>query len=419
MKHQFTFLLTATLFFSVFLNSCGETNLQKANKTGTTAASDVENNVKVPDLLDRGEKIQLGKEWDFVQNFYSDKKSQLAKNENDGEAYLQLAELFIKEARITGEHGHYYPAALRMTDMAVKNKEANPDLKFRALMTKAGVQLSLHEFSDALKTAQEAVKMNPNNAQIYGVLVDCYVELGEYDKAIAMADKMIAIKPDIRSYSRISYLREIHGDVDGSKKALGLAINAGFPGYEETAWAMLTLGELYERYGALDTAKQIYTEILDMRENYPFAISALGGIAYKEGNLKEAEKIQNQAIDIIPEVGYYTALAKIYKDEKRTEELDQLMSEIFLMLQEDVDSGHNMNLEYADIYLNILNEPEKSLKYALLEYDKRPLNIDVNRMLAQIYVTQGKNDLAKEHLQKASATKSIHPDLAELKKEIK
>lgn len=53
----------------------------------------------------------------------------------------------------------------------------------------------------------------------------------------------MSIRPDLRSYSRISYLREIYGDLDGAIEAMKLAVTAGYPGYEQTAWARLTLGK--------------------------------------------------------------------------------------------------------------------------------------------------------------------------------
>ncbi len=45
-----------------------------------------------------------------------------------------------------------------------------------------------------------------------------------------MLNRMVSIRPDIRSYSRISYLREIHGDIPGAIEAMELAVEAGAPG---------------------------------------------------------------------------------------------------------------------------------------------------------------------------------------------
>lgn len=86
------------------------------------------------------------------------------------------------------------------------------------------------------------------------MLVDANVELGNYARSVEMADKMVSIRPDIRSYSRISYLREIHGQVPGAIEAMKLAVSAGYPGMEQTEWARLTLGRLYQRYGMPDSA---------------------------------------------------------------------------------------------------------------------------------------------------------------------
>ena len=371
----------------------------------------VQSEIAVPKLISRSEKIQLGKEWDLVQNTYMDKKQTIEKNPKDHKASLELAQLYIKEARVTGEHGHYYPAALQMVDTVLKDKEINPDLKFIALLTKAGVQLSLHEFIDAKTTGEAALQLNNRNAQIYGVLVDANVELGHYDKAIALGDKMASLRPDIRSYSRIAYLREIHGDIDGAKAALKLAVESGYPGNEETAWAMLTLGELYSNYGDDVSAKKVYSQIIEMRKDYPFAVAALAELELNEGNMDQAEKGFEEAITIIPEVGFYTSLAKIYKKQGRQQELDKIMKEVFLMLEDDVVSGHNMNLEYADIYLNLLESPKDALTYLEKEYDKRPLNIDVNRMLAQVYLSMDSIEETRNYAQAASITNSQHPDL--------
>lgn len=408
MKSRNLTFIFITIFYSatlLFMTSCGES---KTNSTIT------ENNNSIPALLDRNEKIRYGKEWDDVSNNYQTLKLAIQKNEADHEAKIKMANLFIREARVTGEHGHYYPAALAMTDRIINSTTKVNNMEFLALVTKAGVQLSLHEFKAALETGQKAIQLNNKNAQIYGVLTDCYVELGQYDKAVEMADIMISIKPDLRSYARISYLREIHGQIPEAIEAMKMAVEAGVPGYEDTAWAMLTLGELYERYGEPDKAKLLYEEILAERPDYPFAVGALGAIQLKNKDIKKAEETTLKAIDIIPEVGFYTQLAEIYKIQGRTEEMTKIMEEVFIMLKDDEDNGHNMNLEYANIYLDLLEKPEQALEYAQKEFDKRPENIDVNRMLARIYKAKSDQTMAQKYAVAASVTNSKHPELEPL-----
>ena len=91
---------------------------------------------------------------------------------------------------------------------------------FDALVYKSLLYMSQHHFADGLTVAQQAQKINPYNAYIYGLMVDGNVEMGHYDSAVKYADKMVSIRPDLTSYSRISYLREIFGDYKGAIDAM-------------------------------------------------------------------------------------------------------------------------------------------------------------------------------------------------------
>lgn len=364
-----------------------------------------------PKLLDRPTAIQYGQEWDKMQSAYSQALKALNKNSNDHKAALQMVRVFIIEARVTGEHGHYYPSALNLLDSVLADKLMDRNIEFQAKSLKASVLLSQHEFKEALKIGLEAAQEYSYNAQIYGVLTDAYVELGDYEKAVTMADKMVSIRPDLRSYSRVSYLREIHGDIDGAIEAMKLAVAAGYPGYEDTAWARLTLGELYEQYGSLPEAEAQYKIALSEREDYPFAIAALAGIAEKKGDVQGAETLLKRACTIIPEVGFYEQLASIYSNTNRTEKATKLNKEVLSMLEDDVLHGHNMNLEYARFYMDNLGDLNKALEYALIEYEKRPNNIDVNTLLAVIYRKGSRMTEAKKHYTIASRTNSEDEEL--------
>ena len=399
-------LLSLLAFNWTACNQDSSTSITSTTKSNTEAS--------IAKLIQRSDKIQLGKEWDFVQNFYLEQKSALQKDPQDNNAKLNLAQLFIKEARVTGEHGHYYPAALKITDEVIASNPTDRDLLFRTLTTKAGIELSQHTFAEAKITGEKALSINPNNAQVYGVLVDANVELGDYKKAVEMADKMISIKPDIRSYSRVSYLREIHGDIKGAISAMEMAVKAGYPGNEETAWAMLTLGELYSQYGETEKAAKIFKAILEIRPDYPFAIAALGDIYYQQEDWDNANKQIQEAMDIIPEVGFYVQKAYLLKALGDAEAFYDIKKEIFEMLEDDVVHGHNMNMEYADIYLELLEDPSMALKYASKEYELRPNNIDVNRLMAKIHKSNNDVETAKMFTEAAAVTNSVHPELIAL-----
>ncbi|MCB0707185.1 MAG: hypothetical protein KDC34_17835 [Saprospiraceae bacterium] len=375
--------------------------------------------IEIPALLDRAPEIRYEKEWEMIQNAYAKYLYQIRQGEEPEEGLLRMAQLFTMEARTSGEHGHYYPGALKILDILLQKEDLSDDLRFMALSTQAGVQLSQHDFSQGLKTGQEAVKMNPYNAQIYGVLVDASVELGQYEQAVSYADQMVAIRPDLRSYSRVSYLREIYGRPEGAVEAMLMAVSAGAPGSEESAWTRLKLGELYQHYGELAKARATFEQILAERPDYPFAIAALAHLDMEAGDLQAAEAKLDRACKIIPEFSFYEQLALIYKKTGREEAAQEKIQEVLLMLEDDVLNGHNMNLEYAKLYSDLLNDQDQALKYAQNEYQLRPDNITVNLLLADIYHARGEMDLARQHIDKASVTNSKDPELLAIAAEIK
>ncbi len=408
-------ITSLTLWLFIGLTMITLTNCGQTSATNTSAQTGI-NQVDIPELLPRPKALQDATEWERTQSGYMKLSSDLRlKNANAVEPRVTLAQIFVNEARVTGEHGHYYPAALKMVDQALNiNKGLDQNLEFLALSTKASVQLSQHDFASALETAKRAIRINPHNAQIYGALVDANVELGNYDAAVEASDQMVSIRPDLRSYSRVSYLREIYGDVDGAIEAMEMAVKAGYPGYESTAWARLTLGEIHQRYGNKEAARKQYETILKERPNYPFAIAALGDLALDAKDYPKAEKLLKEAAGIIPEVGYYMSLAKLYKATGRQEEMRSAEEEIFVMLQDDVDSGHNMDLEYASFYRDQFEDYDKAMEYTRREYEKRPRNIDVNRLIAALMQEKDMKKEAQPYLEVAASTNSRHPELTEM-----
>ncbi|HEY3385143.1 MAG TPA: tetratricopeptide repeat protein, partial [Saprospiraceae bacterium] len=335
--------------------------------------------------------------------------TKISNNPDDLESKLMLAELFMMEARISGEHGHYYPAALNLID-EVLTQEVKDPIVYRAKLDKASVLLSLHRFEEAKLLGEEALKVNPYSADIYGVLVDANVELGNYDIAVGYADKMVSIRPDLRSYSRISYLREIHGMVDEAIAAMKMAVTAGYPGMEQTEWARLTLGHLYDRYGMQDSALLQYALALEARPNYPFAIAAMADIYAKLGEIAKSDSLSDLAMHLIPEVGFYMSRANLEMQKGNSKKAGELTQDILEMLAEDETSGHKMNLEMAGVYIDLLKQPEQALKYALMEYEIRPSNIDVNKMLAELYYVLDNPAKSEEHLHKALVTGTKDPE---------
>ncbi|GAB5417477.1 MAG: hypothetical protein Crog4KO_30590 [Crocinitomicaceae bacterium] len=390
------------------LQSCSTNNVAGIKKDISTTASAYEVTALLPraENLSQEEFMQIEKKFNTLKGDYASDKSNM-------ESLIKIAEIYIYEARVSGEHPHYYGAALKTLDEVLRNQDKlSKDQEFTALFYKSTVQLSQHKFAEALETGNKARAINGLNAGIYGVLVDANVELGNYDKAIELCDKMVEIRPDLRSYSRQSYIREIHGDVHGSKTAMLNAINAGAPYSEYKCWSLCTLGGIYEGEGKLDSANICYQYATQERENYPFGIAGMARIMNKKGETQEAIKLYKKAMEVLPEIGFNIELASIYKEQNANEKVASMTTAIAEMFEEDIASGHNMALEFATFEANFNQDYKKALKYAEQEANVRPKNIDVNKTLASIHYKLGNKKEAKRYIKIARSTGKQDADLA-------
>lgn len=368
---------------------------------------------QVAGFKERVGSIALAGEWIDTKKAIQDLLTAIELNPENYKAKLNLAQAYIQEARVTGDHGYYDGAALELLEDVIKNEPKN----FDALCCKATVLLSQHHFSDALIVAKEAQPINPNSAFIYGLMCDAYVELGNYPEAVKMSDKMISIRPDIRSYARISYLREIHGDFNGAIQACKLAVGAGYPGLEQTEWTRMILAHLYESTGHLDTAEYHYKLALHERPDYAFAIAGLGRIEKAKGNYKEAIKHYERAKEMIIEYSFADELTDLYRLNAQPEKEKQSAESVIEMLSplsnEDESSsshGHYADKELAYAYLKT-NNLEKALKHAMLEYERRPENIDVCETVAWVNYQKGDYVSANKMINKALRTNCKNPVL--------
>ena len=365
----------------------------------------------IPPLLDRKGPISTTSEWRNTKKAIESLQTQIRQNPKDSKAKLWLALAYMQEARITGEHPYYYPAALELLDQILDDTPEKDAWHQQALVAKASVQLSLHHFTEALEIGEEMVKTSPPNAEMYGILCDAYVELGHYEKAVEVVDKMVALKPDLRSYSRVSYLREIHGDLAGAIDAMELAVSAGFPGLEQTAWTRVTLGKLYEKRGDLAHAAMHYSMALEETPHYAFAVAGQARIAASKKNYKEALDLYAKAATIIPEFSFTEEMAQVYQLLGEKQKAKDEALRVVDMLEEDAEAGHAVDLELANLYATLLEDDDKALTYAEEAYEKRPDNIDVNRCLALVYYKKGDFAKAAAYAKAANRTKRQDPDL--------
>ncbi len=366
----------------------------------------------IPKLHERRGDLALGGEWTNTKKAIEGLLATLRQDPDNTAAKLQLAEAYIQESRVTGDHAYYDGAAMDLLTQVLQREPEN----FEALCCQATVLLSQHHFEEALGVATRARTVNPYNSYIYGMLCDAHLELGNYPEAVKMADQMVAVRPDLRSYSRVSYLREVHGDVPGAIEAMKLAVSAGYPGLEQTAWAEATLGHLYEISGDLDHAEGIFNRALAERPRYAFATAGLGRVAAARGNTKEAIRLLELARQSVPDFSFTDELGDVYRQAGQPGRAQECAAQVVKSLTNvsgDPDApshGHYADRELALAYVKT-GDLDKALEHAKIEFGRRPNNIDVLETIAWIHDRRREYPQADKLMARALRTHSRNPVL--------
>ncbi len=226
---------------------------------------------------------------------------------HDRQALVSLSGAYLQKVREVGDPG-YYPKIQSLLETALAQQPNDP-----RVLTQMGVlSLSKHQFAEALTWGQRAAAAQPNSAGPLGVVVDAQVELGRYEEAVNTAQTMVDRRPDLSSYARISYLRELHGDVPGAIRAMKQALKAGGETGENVSYIGVQLGHLYFSSGDMTQAAAAYDQADRSFPGYIHASAGRAKVAAARGRLQFAVDTYRRVVAIFPTPEYVIALGDAY-----------------------------------------------------------------------------------------------------------
>jgi tetratricopeptide (TPR) repeat protein len=173
-----------------------------------------------------------------------------------------------------------------------------------------GVLLGKHEFADALRLGQMAEKLDPSSSGAGAVVVDALIELGRYEAASVAVDRLVGRSADLTSLARLSYARELHGDLPGALEAMQRAAAAPGLAPENTAFALALVGQLQQQNGNATLAREAYETALRLVPEHAPSLAGLGRLAVAAGDLDAALRYFERAVEILPSPEYVIALGE-------------------------------------------------------------------------------------------------------------
>jgi tetratricopeptide (TPR) repeat protein len=291
-------------------------------------------------------------------------RQQLGAHPDDAQAYTQLGAAYLRKVRETGDPA-YYSTAETALEKAIALRPDDPD----ALTVMAALALARHDFAGALAIAQRS---DVDDADRYGVLGDTLLELGRYDEAFAAFQHMIDLRPDLASYTRVAYARELTGDVDGAIEAMRRAVEAGGMRGEGVAWTLVQLGHLEFNRGDLDAAQAEYERALDAFAGFLPALAGTARIDAARGDYVSAIATYTTVTERYPAPEYVTALGDVYAAADREVEAQQQFDLVLAIDQLYRANGVNTDLELALFFADHDVRLDEAVAQARAVYAERP-----------------------------------------------
>src|SRR5438270_9302506 len=224
---------------------------------------------------------------------------------NDVTARADLASAYLQKVRETGDPS-FYPRAQALVSSALRLRPHDSG----ALTVAGTLALARHDFRGGLRLGQAALRAAPDTVRPLGVIVDAQVELGRYDEAARTLQRMVDAKPSLASYARVSYYRELHGDLAGAAQAMGLAVDAGGQAPENVAYVQTLLGNLNFDRGRLDDARRAYVTALLRQPGFPAADAGLARVEATRGQLGSAIRRYRSVVARLPLPEYVVGLGE-------------------------------------------------------------------------------------------------------------
>lgn len=241
-----------------------------------------------------------------------------------------------------------------------------------ALAALIEVEKATHRFAEARAHAERYVELQPAKIYPRTLLYDALFELGEYDKAAQVLNRLekMAGPDDLNVRARRARLAFINGRVEESRehfeRALAL-IGAQNPlSGEGEAWHRWQLGETYFAAGDYESAERLYRQALAAHPDHRGMLASLARARAARGDSAEAIRLFEGIVRTAPHPEFAAPLGDLYRLAGREREA----AAQYALVEEARASAHDnraLALFYADHDLR----PEEAYQRARKEYELR------------------------------------------------
>jgi tetratricopeptide (TPR) repeat protein len=210
-------------------------------------------------------------------------------------AWATLGAAYVQQGRATADPT-YYPKAQKALErsLALSTKD-----NFVAMVGMATLEAARHDFHGALRWSQRALQIDAQSAAAYAVMTDALNELGQYDAAISAVQHAVDLAPGVSTFTRVSYVRELRGDMRGAVVAMQQARDDATDA-SDIAFCNYYLGELAFGAGDLAGALKAYSAGLQVLPSSPMLHEGRAKVEAARGQAEAAIRDYTTTVETLP-----------------------------------------------------------------------------------------------------------------------
>jgi predicted Zn-dependent protease len=317
----------------------------------------------------------------------------------DLRGWQSLGAAYVHRAVQTADPGYY-----TLADKALDRADVLAPDQNQTLIARGALALSRHQFAVALELGSRVHDRDPTQPDALAVIVDAEVELGRYDAAGLHLQELLDRRPGIAAYSRVSYLRELHGDLDGAVVAMRQAEVAGSASPFDVATVTTFLGDLEFNQGRLDEADAAYGRALRLQPDLPLAALGRARVWAAKGDRPRAITALDALTRRVPLPSAVTLLGDLQALEARDADAARSVALVRTIGRLQQSAGQVTDLEMALFEADHSIAPAgaaHAVELARAAYAARPDNIHTADALAWSLYRAGETAAALPYVDQA------------------
>ena len=360
MRHRTKILAGGALAVALLVGALFGGVLSESPSAGSTP-------VEVPGQISESALSGIAQGGTGTQATVAKLEATLKASPDDPDTLASLGLAYQIRWRETGDSS-YLPRSQNALDAALAARRDDPT----ATLGLGNLALIRHEFGRALEIGRDAHRLAPYSARPYGVIGDAQIELGRYAQAFKSFERMVSLKPNLASYARIAYARELSGDTPGAIVAMELALDASGGQPESSAWVEVELGKLELGRGHVAAADAHDRAALAILPGYVYALEQRARVEAARGHLGQAVALARQASEAIPLPQFVSLLGDLLARQGHQVEARRQQATVAAIDRLLIAGGVKVDLESAVYRADHLVRPAENVELARQARAARP-----------------------------------------------